>query len=243
MGLASSHLILGATTSLSSCSLCSSSPSCSCFWRCLKFSSRLECRTFQLCAEMGTHSAKLCRTRETPQCSSWVRLWTRLSLCNDRCGGWSSQCSTRGVAATAVFLTLVDIPAVAQRQILWSANGEKTVVFHKCSSGMVVDVPAFSGVRDEPSMTHSCESSRAEGTLLVQCLVRQWYMLCISSWELLDVFLREGGTRILKSILSCSPEDVAALVVDHGSGMCLLVCWLRYTSCCVSFDCRQAWGV
>ena len=56
-------------------------------------------------------------------------------------------------------------------------------------------------------------------------------------------FLREGGTRILKSILSCSPEEMAALVVDNGSGMCLLVCWLRYSSCCVSFDCRQAWGM
>ena len=28
----------------------------------------------------------------------------------------------------------------------------------------------------------------------------------------------------------------AALVVDIGSGMCWLFCWLRYTSCCVSFD-------
>ena len=35
----------------------------------------------------------------------------------------------------------------------------------------------------------------------------------------------DGGTRILKSILSCSPVDVAALVVDNGIGMCLLVCW------------------
>ena len=36
------------------------------------------------------------------------------------------------------------------------------------------------------------------------------------------IFYVKVGARSLKSILSCSPEDVAALVVD-GNGMCLLV--------------------
>ena len=48
-----------------------------------------------------------------------------------------------------------------------------------------------------------------------------------------DVFSTWSCTRFLKSILSCSPMDVAALVVDNGSGMCSLVCKLRYSSCCV----------
>ena len=36
-------------------------------------------------------------------------------------------------------------------------------------------------------------------------------------------FLRVCGSRLLKSILSCSPVWGAALVVDLGNGMCLLV--------------------
>ena len=48
------------------------SPSCSCFSRCLRFSSITECSTFQLYAEMGTHSAKLCRTPSRPhRCRIW----------------------------------------------------------------------------------------------------------------------------------------------------------------------------
>ena len=39
-----------------------------------------------------------------PRCQAswlWVRLWTRPSLCNDRCQGWSRQCIYRGGAAEA----------------------------------------------------------------------------------------------------------------------------------------------
>ena len=43
----------------------------------------------------------------------------------------------------------------------------------------------------------------------------------------------ETSLRQLRRLLEFSP---AALVVDIGSGMCWLFCWLRYTSCCVSFD-------
>ena len=59
-------------------------------------------------------------------------------------------------------------------------------------------------------------STEFEGgfTLLAQCLVRHSYWGAFCTY-----FLREGGTRILMSILSCSPEEAAALVVDNRSGM------------------------
>ena len=39
-----------------------------------------------------------------PQCSSWLRLLTRPSLCSDRCWGWSRQCRKR--------LDVVDVPGI-----------------------------------------------------------------------------------------------------------------------------------
>ena len=66
-------------------------------WSCNSFCSSTECWTFQLSHSSyptgtGMHSVKLCRERETPQCNSWVRLWTSPSLCNDKCRVWSRQC-------------------------------------------------------------------------------------------------------------------------------------------------------
>ena len=53
--------------------------------------------------ETGMHSAKLCRRPwRLHRCSSWARLWTRPSVCYDRCRGCSRECSNRGGAAVAV---------------------------------------------------------------------------------------------------------------------------------------------
>ena len=51
-------------------------------------------------------------------------------------------------------------------------------------------------------------------TLLAPRWVRQW--LHVHRHQ----FLRERGTRILKSCLSCFSEQLAAFVVDNGIGMC-----------------------
>ena len=68
-------------TCLRSCSSSSSSPSSS--LSCLRFSSSPECWTFQLHAEIGTHSAKLCcRPWRSHRSRSW--LGCRCALCLGR---------------------------------------------------------------------------------------------------------------------------------------------------------------
>ena len=58
-------------------------------------------------------------------------------------------------------------------------------------------------LRRTPSRSHRCKyAATATGVLFCTFV------------------LREGGTRILKSILSRSPEEFAVHVVDYGSGMC-----------------------
>ena len=77
--------------------------------------------------------------------------------------------------------------------------------------------------------------SRGPGFFLRFAWFDSGYIFCVSlgALELFHQFLREGRTRILKSSLSCSPEQLAALVVGNGSGMCIagfgLYC---YTSLC-----------
>ena len=61
------------------------------------------------------------------------------------------------------------------------------------------------------------------GTLVTKCLVRQWIHVLRQFGCFCTYFLREGGTRILRSIVSCSPVDVAALVVDTAMVCDMLV--------------------
>ena len=93
---------------------------------------KIRVRDSPVACRESTHSVKLCTTRESPQCSSSVRLWTRPSCATT---GADSPDSAKYVELPQMqFLTVVDIPVVAQRQIPWSANTEKTVVFSTCAA-------------------------------------------------------------------------------------------------------------
>ena len=77
------------------------------------------------------------------------------------------------------------------------------------------------------------------GSLHAHCFVRLRIHVLRQFGCFGTYFLRVGGTRILKSILSCFPEEVAALVVDNGSGVCFagllvtlhpVLCFLRLSA-------------
>ena len=85
----------------------------------------------------------------------------------------------------------------------------------------------------------SCMQSWATlcgGTPFALCFVRQWMHILrhfpVCFWTF---FLRVGGIRLLKSILSCSPCGRARRRLRLW--YVLLGFWLRCTSPCVPFDC------
>ena len=77
--------------SLRPCCTSSSSSSWPTSW-CLAFSSSTELDIAVSPQRLAPTVHTVQKTVEIPQCSSLEQLWTRPSLCNDRCRGWSGQC-------------------------------------------------------------------------------------------------------------------------------------------------------
>ena len=95
-------------------------------------------------------------------CSAWKGC-CRPSLCNDWCPGSSRQCCCRGSAAVAVYQQPWTFLLWRRSKSRWEgAHCEKTVDCPQVQ--FLAWFLASADGWDEPSITHSCELSRARGS-------------------------------------------------------------------------------
>ena len=116
--------------------------------RCRRFSSSTECWTCQLFhREWYAQCQPVHKTVKTPQVQFFGRLWTRPSLCNDRCQGWyCSRCR-----CLQVLDQVVNFPFVAKRQILMlqfsEDHGDSPDAVHRHGGGRSCSCAVTSGFK------------------------------------------------------------------------------------------------